>query len=164
MLSVGTGFLSHAENATLRERLSTGALPLSGFFGQLLRLVYRLIFLLAAEDRNLLHAPDASAAARKLYAEGYSVGSLARPRGATRGLGPAPRPLGRSADHLCGACRAASRGLACPRWMACSRAASIPDLEAAKLANRSLMEAIYRLAWLKEDSGLHTGQLARHGD
>ena len=31
---------------------------------------------------------------------------------------------------------------------------SIPDLEAAKLANRSLMEAIYRLAWLKEHSGI----------
>ena len=46
------------------------------FFGQLLRLVYRLIFLLAAEDRNLLHPPDAAAEPRKLYAEGYSVGAL----------------------------------------------------------------------------------------
>ena len=55
---------------------STGALPLPEFFGQLLRLVYRLIFLLAAEDRNLLHPPDVAAAARKLYAEGYSVGAL----------------------------------------------------------------------------------------
>jgi hypothetical protein len=31
---------------------------------------------------------------------------------------------------------------------------SVPDLETAKLANRGLMEAVYRLAWLKEDSGL----------
>src|SRR5207248_892793 len=31
---------------------------------------------------------------------------------------------------------------------------TIPDLETARLANRSLMEAIYRLAWLREDSGL----------
>jgi hypothetical protein len=53
-----------------------GELPLVDFFGQLLRLVYRLIFLLAAEDRNLLHPPSASAATRKLYAEGYSVGTL----------------------------------------------------------------------------------------
>ena len=88
MLSLGTGFLSHTENSTLRERLSTGALPLPEFFGQLLRLVYRLIFLLAAEDRNLLHAPDATAAARKLYAEGYSVGSLRDgPCGARPGTG-----------------------------------------------------------------------------
>lgn len=76
LLALGTGFLSQAENSALRERSSGGALALPEFFGQLLRLVYRLIFLLAAEDRNLLHAPGASAAARKLYAEGYSVGSL----------------------------------------------------------------------------------------
>ena len=31
---------------------------------------------------------------------------------------------------------------------------TLPDLESARLANRSLMEAIYRLAWLKETSGL----------
>jgi hypothetical protein len=31
---------------------------------------------------------------------------------------------------------------------------TIPDLESARLANRDLMEAIYRLAWLREPSGL----------
>jgi hypothetical protein len=76
LLSFGNGFLSHSENGPLREGLRTGALPLPDFFGQLLRLVYRLIFLLAAEDRNLLHGPDAPAAARKLYADGYSLGRL----------------------------------------------------------------------------------------
>ncbi|MGA7806871.1 MAG: restriction endonuclease, partial [Bradyrhizobium sp.] len=72
LLSLGNGFLSHSANSGLREQLRGGALPLPGFFGELLRLVYRLIFLLAAEDRNLLHPPDVPAASRKLYAEGYS--------------------------------------------------------------------------------------------
>ena len=31
---------------------------------------------------------------------------------------------------------------------------TLPDLENTKLSNRSLMEAIYRLAWLRESSGL----------
>jgi type I restriction-modification system DNA methylase subunit len=31
---------------------------------------------------------------------------------------------------------------------------TIPDLEGARLANRDLMEAIYRLAWLREESGV----------
>src|SRR5262249_55170082 len=31
---------------------------------------------------------------------------------------------------------------------------TLPDLEMARLGNRHLMEAIYRLAWLKNDSGL----------
>ena len=103
LLSLGNGFLSHSDNGALREQLRTGALPLPDFFGQLLRLVYRLIFLLAAEDRNLLHPPGASAPARKLYAEGYSRRRVARPRGAARRLGPASRPLGRIAHHLRGA-------------------------------------------------------------
>ena len=76
LLSLGTGFLSHPDNGALREKLRSGELPLSDFFGELLRLVYRLIFMLAAEDRNVLHPPDTPGAARRLYTEGYSVGSL----------------------------------------------------------------------------------------
>jgi hypothetical protein len=76
LLALGNGFLSHLDNAALRDRLHTGALPLPEFFGELLRLVYRLIFLLVAEDSNLLHPPGVTVAARKLYAEGYSLGSL----------------------------------------------------------------------------------------
>jgi len=73
LLALGNGFLSHSENASLRDRLASNQLPLPEFFGQLLRLVYRLIFLLAAEDRGLLHPPAAPAFVRKLYAEDYSL-------------------------------------------------------------------------------------------
>jgi hypothetical protein len=153
LLSLGTGFLSHAENATLRERLSTGALPLSEFFGQLLRLVYRLIFLLAAEDRNLLHAPGASAAARKLYADGYSVGSL-RDRAVRRAAWDRHYDRWEGLLITLGALAGGESRLGLPALDGLFARASMPDLETAKLANRSLMEAIYRLAWLKEESGL----------
>src|SRR5690606_11664089 len=46
--ALGIGFLSHPSNGELRQRVQRGELPLPDFFGQLLRLVYRLIFLLAA--------------------------------------------------------------------------------------------------------------------
>jgi hypothetical protein len=137
----------------LRERLQTGVLPLPEFFGQLLRLVYRLIFLLAAEDRGLLHPPGASAAARKLYAEGYSVGAL-RDRAVRRAA------WDRHHDRWEGLLIpfvALARGeskLALPALDGLFAQGTIPDLENARLVNRSLMEAIYRLAWLKEDSGL----------
>jgi hypothetical protein len=153
LLSFGNGFLSHSENIPLRERLRTGALPLPDFFGQLLRLVYRLIFLLAAEDRNLLHVPEAPAPARKLYADGYSVGAL-RDRAVRRGA------WDRHHDRwegllitFAGLARGESR-LGLPALDGLFAHGSVPDLETAKLANRSLMEAIYRLAWLKEASGL----------
>ena len=38
------------------------------------------------------------------------------------------------------------------------------DLDAARLPNRALMEAIYQLAWLKDEAALTPDQLARHGD
>ena len=43
---------------------------------ELLRLVYRLIFLMVAEDRNLLHPTNAKTDARALYAQGYSLAAL----------------------------------------------------------------------------------------
>ncbi|MGH6884775.1 MAG: hypothetical protein ACREGK_01715, partial [Geminicoccales bacterium] len=58
------------------QALSAGDLTPQGYFEQLLRLVYRLIFLFAAEDRNLLHPESATAAARGIYAQGYGVGRL----------------------------------------------------------------------------------------
>jgi hypothetical protein len=76
LLSLGGGFLAYPDNSALRERVASVALPLPEYFGQLLCLVYRLIFLLTAEDKGLLHPPSAPAAARKLYAEGYSVGAI----------------------------------------------------------------------------------------
>ena len=41
----------------LRERLRDGELSKQDYYRQLLRVVYRLVFLLVAEDRSLLHPP-----------------------------------------------------------------------------------------------------------
>ncbi|MEI9979952.1 MAG: hypothetical protein WDN23_13325 [Edaphobacter sp.] len=71
LLALGNGFLSHPHNATLREYAASGGLP--EFFQELLRLVYRLIFLLVAEDRNLLHPPEITESVRQLYAEGWVI-------------------------------------------------------------------------------------------
>ncbi|MBX4390486.1 hypothetical protein K4H03_30855, partial [Mycobacterium tuberculosis] len=68
---LGSGFLE--ANPELAARLKSGQINLTEWFNELLRLVYRLIFLMVAEDRNLLHSEKAGADARKLYAEGYSL-------------------------------------------------------------------------------------------
>jgi hypothetical protein len=153
LLSLGNGFLSHASNAALREKLHSGALPLPEFFGQLLRLVYRLIFLLAAEDRNLLHQPDTPAEPRKLYAEGYSVGAV-RDRAVRRSA------WDRHYDRWEGllvtfvALARGEKRLGLPALGGLFAPDVIADLEGARLVNRNLMEAIFRLAWLREPSGL----------
>ncbi|MBF8288178.1 MAG: type II DNA modification enzyme, partial [Candidatus Rokubacteria bacterium] len=73
---LGQGFVSHPENIGLRAALHAGRLHRDQYYGQLLRLVYRLIFLLTVEERNLLHPKHATPAARQLYAEGYALRRL----------------------------------------------------------------------------------------
>ncbi len=151
LLALGHGFV--AENAELRARLVGGQLPLQDYFSQLLRLVYRLIFLAVAEERGLLHAPDAPAAARRLYAEGYSFGALRsqairraawdRHGDRWQGLQIVFLALARGEKRLG---LAGLGGLFLPEL---SR-----DLDNACLSNRALMEAVYRLAWLKDEAVL----------
>lgn len=55
--ALGRGFIGHSRNDRLREKLQTGSLSKDEFYRQLLRTVYRLLFLFVAEDRELLHPP-----------------------------------------------------------------------------------------------------------
>src|SRR5690606_389333 len=76
-----------------RESLRSGSLPLADFHGQLLRAVYRLIFLFVAEDRTLegqplLHPRDDSEAARlarERYAAHYGTARLRELAGKIKG-------------------------------------------------------------------------------
>jgi hypothetical protein len=51
--TLGQGLVGHPRNTALREALRDGTLALNDLHGQLLRVVYRLIFLFVAEDRTL---------------------------------------------------------------------------------------------------------------
>ena len=74
--SLGQGFLQHPLNGALRTRLKKGDLARDDYYRQLLRLVYRLIFLFTAEDRDLLLLPDAPVEARRRYEDFYSLARL----------------------------------------------------------------------------------------
>jgi hypothetical protein len=74
--TLGAGFVAHPANAPLREMLRCGDLRTQDYYRQLLRLVYRLIFLFVAEDRNLLHPPGAAEEARTTYENYYSSSRL----------------------------------------------------------------------------------------
>lgn len=73
---LGRGFLSFSDNRELRRRIRSGELDRLDYYRQLLRLVYRLIFLLVAEDRGLLLVPEADELARQRYRDHYGVGRL----------------------------------------------------------------------------------------
>lgn len=61
---LGTGFLKHPANAALRANFDRET-----YHAALLRLVYRLLFVFVAEDREALHAPESSPEARRRYAD-----------------------------------------------------------------------------------------------
>ncbi|MGW7279408.1 Eco57I restriction-modification methylase domain-containing protein [Streptomyces sp. NPDC054844] len=68
---LGTGFLKHPANGTLRENFDRHT-----YHAALLRLVYRLLFVFVAEDRDALHPPETPAEARKRYADYFSTARL----------------------------------------------------------------------------------------
>lgn len=90
---LGEGFTSHPKNTALRDTLRDGQLSLVDFHGQLLRVVYRLIFLFVAEDRlldgqSILHPRDTSEAAhtaRERYGLHYSTARLRELAGRIKG-------------------------------------------------------------------------------
>ena len=76
--ALGSGFLRPGRNAELKVALRVGELSAQEYYRELLRLVYRLLFLFVAEDRKLLHHPEASEEGKERYAEWYSSARLRR--------------------------------------------------------------------------------------
>jgi hypothetical protein len=151
--TLGQAFLSHAANGALRSALQMGRLTKEAYFAQLLRLLYRIIFLLTAEERDLLHMKGTPKSTRELYVAGYAI------------LNVRNRSLRRSAhDHNIDqweAVKIVFRGLAggesrlgLPALAGLFALKHCPDLDAARLENRALLTAVFQLCFLREDSGI----------
>lgn len=153
LVALGQGFLSHAENATMRADLQSGVLLVKDYFNQLLRLVYRLIFLLTVEERGLLHPEGTSEAARALYAAGYSTRRL-RERSVKRSAHDRFSDLWEATKVVCRGLAIGEAHLGLPALAGVFAANQCPALDAAKLENRALLLAVFKLAWLREDGSL----------
>lgn len=149
--ALGRGFLAHPANRDLREKLYKGKLEAQDYYRQLLRLVYRLIFLFVAEDRGLLFNPNADTTARDIYSRFYSTAklrALAERRRGTRhaDLYHAVRLV---MEKLGGDLGCIEIGLPALGGFLFSPQA-IPDLGACEIANHDLLDAIRALAFTME--------------
>lgn len=153
ILALGQGFLSHAENAALRAELQDGKLPVKDYFNQLLRLVYRLIFLLTVEERGLLHPDGTSDATKALYASGYGVRRL-RERSVRRSAHDRFSDLWDATKIVCRGLAAGEPRLGLPALAGIFAANQCTALAGAMLENRALLLAVFKLAWLREDGSL----------
>jgi len=152
--ALGSGFLGAAANQELRSNLRQGALSSQDYYRQLLRLVYRLIFLFVAEDRELLFPPDSDLTAQQRYRDYYSTQRLRRLAERSRGL--------RHADlyHVLRLVTAQLSSVAgCPELALPAlggflfSAEATPDLDAAELPNQHLLDAVRKLAFTDDRSG-----------
>lgn len=150
---LGQGFLAHPENRALREALHRGALHRNQYYGQLLRLVYRLILLLTVEERDLLHPKTTSEEAKRLYADGYALRRL-RDRAVRRSAHDRHVDLWEGVKIVFRGLASGEPRLGLPPLLGLFAADQCPDLDRAHLENRALLGAMFYLAWLREAGGL----------
>lgn len=76
ILDFGNGFLRHPENRALRAAIEREALTPAACYQYLLRLIYRLLFLMVIEERDLVFPAEAPRRQRDVYRLYYSVQRL----------------------------------------------------------------------------------------
>jgi len=162
LLTLGQGFVQHPANDALRLALQDGSLTKEAYFAQLLRLIYRFIFIFSVEERGLVpNAPQtdddpatarAKLAASQTYAQGYALARLRdmslRRRARTR------------FDDLWQGVKIVSKGLAhgesrlgLPALGGLFAPAQCPTLDAAQLTNADLLAAMKSMRWASQSGG-----------
>lgn len=152
--TLGSGFLAHRDNADLRRRLTDGELNVQDYYRQLLRLVYRMLFLFVAEDRDLLLTPDSEERARDYYTSYYSTRRLRDLAGKRVGTRHADlyRQLSLVITMLGEDDGCPPLGLPALGGFLFDAGAA-PDLTDADISNRDLLDAVRALSYLDHGSG-----------
>ena len=151
--ALGTGFIAHPQNQTLRDQISNGELSTDHYYQQVLRLVYRMLFLLTAEDRDLALLPadyqgNNTTPARTFYQQSYSIANL-RKRSRLRALHD---HFGDAWQQLLITFAGFAHGqplLAQPALGGLFAADQCPVLEGCELENRDLYEALFKLSFFQ---------------
>lgn len=152
MLALGTGFLADRDSDALRAAITDGSLSAKEYERELLRLVYRLIVLFVAEDRGVLHPATATPKAVETYATWFSTGRLRRMARTVRGgvhgdlwesLRLVLTGLGKSGGLP---------ELGLPALGGLFDADQTPHLDAARIANEQLLNAVRCLSTTREKS------------
>ena len=158
IIALGCGVLEHPANQVLRARLRNRELAPEELQRQLLRIVYRLLFLLVAEARNLLHDANADPEAKQRYELHYSVVRLRRLAERRRGGDHSDLWAGLAVTMAAldigdtKAQQSARRALGLTSlgsflWSS----AQMPDLADVQINNAHLLEAIRNLALVRDD-------------
>ena len=150
---LGNGFLQHPDNQALRMALSNGTLSAERYFQELLRLVYRLLFLFTAEERRLLHSPDATDDQRTIYVQGYSLTHL-RDRVLKRRHYDRHHDLWQGLKLVFNILSRGEPALGLPALGGLFGTDQCQQLETGLISNDRLLQAVRALAYFRTSSGL----------
>jgi N-6 DNA Methylase len=159
LITLGQGFVQHPANDALRQALQEGSLTKEAYFAQLLRLIYRFIFIFSVEERGLVpNAPQndddpaiarAKLAASQAYAQGYALARL-------RDLALRRRARTRF-DDLWQGVKIVFKGMALgeprlglPALGGLFAPGQCPALDGAQLTNADLLAAMQSLRWARQ--------------
>jgi hypothetical protein len=152
---LGAGLLRHPHNRALHDSLRSGALSTGDYYRQLLRLIYRLIFIFVAEDRDLLLPelqptdPPEQHAAQARYRRFYATTRL-RDLALRRRGGP-HSDLWRALNLLLSKLYAGCPELGLPPFGSfLFSPQATPDLDRAQLHNHDLLAALLALCTFTE--------------
>jgi hypothetical protein len=76
IISLGNGFLVNSNNIKLREDFNNNQIDSLQYYQYILRLIYRLLFLMVIEERDLIYPKSADKKKRDIYYNYYSVEHL----------------------------------------------------------------------------------------
>ncbi len=150
---LGTGFLRHPANTALLEKIDSGRINADLYHRQLLLLVYRLLFLTVAEDRQLVISIGENAERNQsVYLDNYSIGKLReRAEGMVDDSGFNDLWVGLTQTFKLFADSNDTNPLGIPPLNGdLFSNATIPDLESAQLSNFDLLRAVRWLMFYRE--------------
>ena len=80
LLALGKGFIQHENNTALRKKIQEGNLTPKNYYRQLMRIIYRFLFLMVTEERDLIYDPEDKTEKtqrfKKIYWQFYSIHRL----------------------------------------------------------------------------------------
>lgn len=141
-------------NPDVRERIADNRLPMTSLFEELLRTVYRLIFLAVAEDRDMLHPRSVPQRARALYAENYSF-TFWRERSRRRVARDHHHDAWEGMKITLAALEHGEPALGLPALGGLFARGATPTLNDARIPNRCFLEAVFNLGFIRVEGSLH---------
>lgn len=149
LAELGQGLIE--ANPAIREQLATDPAATMRLFEELLRTVYRLIFLAVAEERDLLHPRATGRDARTLYEDNYSF-AFWRDRSARRTAYDAHHDAWEGMKVTLAALEQGQPLLGLPALGGLFARGGTPTLNTARIPNRRFLRAIWSLGFIEVNS------------